>query len=97
MAAAAMHHVLPDVLAHRNTEQDESPQDGSRSEEDRADVARLEADKRPLKPQEISQQPEEKEFGRSRAMRLDDFDLLKTLGTGSHDWNSAARYLVLSQ
>jgi hypothetical protein len=61
----------------------ESRQESKQHDLERKQILHWEADKHPLKPEEIAKRGEEKHVGfSSHRMTVDDFDLLKTLGTG---------------
>lgn len=111
MAAAAMHHVLPDSLLRQlhheadssqgatttsssndqqqqmHQEQREDPSKDNTHQQptdDKAEVARLqqEGGLKTLSWQDIHKDPVEKELGKSRELQFQDFELVKTLGTG---------------
>lgn len=53
-------------------------------EEEKQKLAEWEADKRPLEPSEIHVDPQKKPVGHSsKVLRKEDFELIKTLGTGT--------------
>ncbi|KAL9086073.1 MAG: hypothetical protein Q9165_007285 [Trypethelium subeluteriae] len=97
MAATAISHLLPHI--HRNgslksssSPKDEKPRKGEddehfctrRREEEKRMLADWEAGKRPLEPAEIAVDPSRKVVGHSsKHLRCEDFQLLKTLGTGT--------------
>lgn len=99
MATAAMHrlisHGLGEHKSHDNADAKPNAQPES-NEVDMADredekqfIANWEEEKRPLKPEEIEQDPEHKRLGHSSSsLRVEDFNLVKTLGTGmdTHVW-----------
>ena len=96
MAATAISHLLPHI--HRNgsvkspsISKDEKPRKGEdeehfcarRREDEKRMLADWEAGKRPLEPAEIAVDPNRKIVGHSsKHLRCEDFQLLKTLGTG---------------
>lgn len=52
-------------------------------EQERAFVAHFSDQQRPLAPEEVQQDPRNKDLGRSsRGLSVDDFELVRTLGTG---------------
>jgi hypothetical protein len=54
-------------------------------EEEKQHLARWEAQKHTLSPDEIGIDPEKKPVGHSsKVLRQEDFELIKTLGTGTH-------------
>jgi protein kinase A len=91
MAAAAVKNLLHH---HRSREQDapgsqstherqDSAMDRARDEE-KHNIALWENQKHPLEPGKIEQDPEQKMVGHSsNVLRQDDFELIKTLGTGA--------------
>lgn len=53
-------------------------------EEEKQKLAEWEAQKQPLEPHEVAQSPSKKPVGHSsKVLRKEDFDLIKTLGTGT--------------
>jgi protein kinase A len=63
----------------------ESEEDKHAHEDEKRFVSAWEDNKRPLSPAEVASDPEKKQVGHSsRHLRLDDFELIKTLGTGAH-------------
>jgi len=91
-AAAAVQAIMPHQLLGRNKEKEESaksstppPRNEEQEEKERQFVAQFSERKEPLPPSEIAQDPTNKLLGGfSSQLRLDDFELLKTLGTGIH-------------
>jgi protein kinase A len=91
MAAAAVKNLLHH---HRSREQDspdaqstherqDSAMDRARDEE-KHKIALWEEQKHPLEPGKIDQDPEQKMVGHSSSvLRQEDFELIKTLGTGA--------------
>ena len=56
---------------------------GERRDEEKAFIAQFDNDTRPLSPRLIAEDPKNKKLGMSsKSLRLQDFELLKTLGTG---------------
>ena len=89
------HAILGSTLhSHRDQVEDRSPprrRNDSRQQQELAQdehkerelVAHSSAASESLPPQEIAQDPKNKELGKSsQALRIQDFDLVKTLGTG---------------
>ncbi|PSN60029.1 Pkinase-domain-containing protein [Corynespora cassiicola Philippines] len=85
------HHDRPNHDASQNTQPPHQPQDSmspqqmdhQRDHEKRA-LAQWEDRKRPLSPSQIDADPDRKMVGHSsRLLRQDDFELVKTLGTGT--------------
>jgi hypothetical protein len=59
-------------------------------EEEMDFISQWEEEKRPLSPSQITMEPAQKRVGHSsHHLRLDDFELIKTLGTGA--WNVSFR------
>jgi protein kinase A len=53
-------------------------------EEDKQFIARFSEQQEPLPPEEVQQDPRNKELGRSsRGLSVKDFELVRTLGTGA--------------
>lgn len=87
MAAAAMHAHLPSSNALPTLGSNLPAQGVSETdihiEGDKAPVANLDNDPRPLSPGSIAEDPRNKKLGMSsKTLRVQDFELLKTLGTG---------------
>ena len=98
MAAAAMQRLIPHSLRHNDSNGEkgsksrrdddrmhvDSEQTIRQREDEKQFISHWEDEKRPLNPDEVNQNPEDKRLGHSsRALRVDDFDLVKTLGTGT--------------
>ena len=93
MAAAAMTHVLPSIIRHDiNQAQDRRPV--TASEISKNDVEQHSAEKNDvihwsqgdgaLRPEEVAKDPSTKCVGHSaRHLGCDDFEFIKTLGTGT--------------
>lgn len=68
--------------------EDDSREDQMAHDEDRLFLSSYEKNQqkqKPLTPAQINTDPEKKELGySSKHLRLDDFELIKTLGTGTH-------------
>lgn len=68
---------------HASITPTESRQERHEHEHEKKQILHWEADKHTLAPEEIAKRGEDKHVGwSSHRLRLDDFDLLKTLGTG---------------
>lgn len=84
-----MHHLVPKLhLGGNSTAKDEKvPKDSSSvraRDDEKSKLAAWEADKRPLEYDQILVDPRDKVVGHSsKVLRRDDFELLKTLGTGA--------------
>ena len=83
-----MHHMLPKLhltSSHGNDkhQRKESKDQIRARDEEKSRLAAWEAEKRPLEYAEILVDPNRKPVGHSsKVLRREDFDLLKTLGTG---------------
>lgn len=83
MAAAAMHHLVPHSMRSHNDESHHYSQQMSQREQEKHHLAAWEQEKGPLEPDAVAQDPSKKRVGHSaRYLRCDDFELIKTLGTG---------------
>lgn len=86
MAAAAMHHLVPHSM--RSSHNGEShhhyhPEKMTQREQEKQHLANWEAERQPLEPDVVAQDPAKKRVGHSsRFLRCEDFELIKTLGTG---------------
>lgn len=85
MAAAAMHHLVPHSM--RSSHNDESHhhyhQQSAQRDQEKHQLAAWESAKDPLEPDVVAQDPTKKRVGHSsRYLRCEDFELIKTLGTG---------------
>lgn len=90
MATAAMHHIMPKL--HIGSSRDKDGRKESRSEasannrareEEKSRLLAWEAHKQPLEYEQILVEPNSKPVGHSsKVLRREDFDLVKTLGTG---------------
>lgn len=91
-AAAAIQAIMPHHILGSSKETQgpakattPPPRDEEQEEKERQFVAQFSERKEPLPPAEIAQDPQNKVLGGSSSqLRLDDFKLLKTLGTGIH-------------
>ena len=76
-------------------DRNDSAMDKSREEEKRT-LAQWEAQRHTLSPDEIDKDPAQKAVGHSsKVLRQEDFELIKTLGTGAHcsnAWRHHDRY-----
>lgn len=70
----------------RHGDRHQDDQDGMMAHDEEMDfISQWEEDKEPLEPSQITLEPAQKKVGHSsRHLRLDDFELIKTLGTGTH-------------
>lgn len=69
---------------HRMSHSNADKENYKEREEEKAKLAEWEADKRPLEPDQIVVDPQKKPVGHSsKVLRKEDFDLIKTLGTGT--------------
>lgn len=84
MAAAALGHLgAHRILGHKRSSRP-APHDDAQQEREKAFIAEFEECKRPLSPTHIAEDPRNKKLGASsKQLRLKDFDLVKTLGTGT--------------
>lgn len=90
MAAAAIkNHLIPKAL--RSNDQDDNqvntaqgaPNDRSTREHEKQFIVHWEEERRPLEPEEITVDLDQKRLGQSSSsLRPEDFYLIKTLGTG---------------
>lgn len=96
MASAALKNVLHPISSHKERhaqghrhssgplhDRNDSAMNGPR-EEEKHTLAQWEEQKRTLSPDEIDKDPQKKVVGHSsKVLREEDFDLVKTLGTGT--------------
>ena len=96
--AAAVHKLLHPIEHHRSKEENSQTNQSSSSAHDRQDsamdrardeekrsLAQWQDLKTPLEPGQIDEDPDRKMVGHSSdVLRQDDFELIKTLGTGAH-------------
>lgn len=69
---------------HRMSQSSGDKENYAAREEEKQKLAEWEAEKRPLEPSEIVVDPQKKPVGHSsKLLRKEDFDLIKTLGTGT--------------
>jgi protein kinase A len=94
MATAAMHHIMPKL--HIGSSRDKEGRKESSSnvrarEEEKSRLIAWEAHKQPLEYAQILVEPNSKAVGHSsKVLRREDFDLVKTLGTGMRLWTDRA-------
>lgn len=70
-----------------NSPRHEDQDDMMAHEEEMNFISQWEEEKRPLSPSQITTEPAQKKVGNSsHHLRLDDFELIKTLGTGAHQY-----------
>ncbi|KXT09613.1 hypothetical protein AC579_7649 [Pseudocercospora musae] len=80
MAPAVMHN----LASHFHRSSTSSGSDAKAREDEKTKLAEWEAEKRPLEPDEIVIDPQKKPIGHSsKHLRKEDFELVKTLGTGT--------------
>jgi protein kinase A len=96
--AAALQHLVPHVLRSNHDDdrdnsqgsyppsgKEESQEDKRAHEEEKRFISSWDDHKRTLSISEVASDPEKKKVGHSSGhLRLDDFELVKTLGTGAH-------------
>lgn len=84
MAAAALSHLGAHRILGNKRLGRSAPHDDAQQEREKAFIAEFEECKRPLSPKHIAEDPRNKKLGASsKQLRLKDFDLVKTLGTGT--------------
>ena len=82
MATAALKKMVSPLRSSNAPSQPE-PRDDERGEEEKQFIAQYKQNKRPLSPSQIAQDPRNKHLGESSPqLRVEDFELIKTLGTG---------------
>lgn len=82
MAPAVVHNIASRF--HRSSQSNGDKENYTAREEEKAKLAEWQAEKRPLEPEEIHIDPQKKPVGHSsKILRKDDFELVKTLGTGT--------------
>ena len=84
MAAAALSQFgAHRILGHKRLSRP-APHDEAQEEREKAFIADFEECKKPLSPKHIAEDPRNKKLGASsKQLRLKDFELVKTLGTGT--------------
>lgn len=76
MASGLIHH-------HSRSSRSEEPVSAQEHDEEKAFVAQFSEQSHPLAPEEVQQDPRNKDLGRSsRGLSVKDFELVRTLGTG---------------
>lgn len=84
MAAAALSHLGAHRILGNKRLGRSAPHDDAQQEREKAFIAEFEECKRPLSPKHIAEDPRNKKLGASsKQLRLKDFELVKTLGTGT--------------
>ncbi|USW52110.1 Putative serine/threonine-protein kinase, active [Septoria linicola] len=84
MAPAVVHNITSRFHRHSSSSQAGPKDTAADHENEKRKLAEWEAEKRPLEPDEIVVDPQHKPVGHSsKHLRRDDFDLVKTLGTGT--------------
>lgn len=91
LAKSASHHASAFIHHHSHSESASEVQQQKHEmatpqliEEEKQFIAHFADQTQPLPPDEVHQAPRNKELGRSsRALRVSDFDLVRTLGTGA--------------
>lgn len=84
MAAAALGHFGAHKILGNKRSSRPAPLDEAQQEREKAFIAEFEDCKRPLSPLHIAEDPRNKKLGASsKQLCLQDFDLVKTLGTGT--------------
>lgn len=94
IASGLLHH-------HRSTTEDKIQVSAQTHDQEKAFVAQfIGGQQHPLAPEEVQQDPRNKDLGRSsRGLTVKDFELVRTLGTGScssplyptHGWSMSDR------
>lgn len=76
-------HAEPTHTEHQQTSTEDAG-DQEKREDEKHQLMQWEEQKQPLSPNEVHQDPEKKVVGHSsRVLRQEDFELIKTLGTGA--------------
>lgn len=84
MAPAVMQHITSRL--HRMSQSSADKENYAAREDEKNKLAEWEAEKRPLSHAEITVDPQQKVVGHSsKYLRREDFELIKTLGTGMID------------
>lgn len=84
-AKSATHsiHDIASGMLHRHKSSSEMPASAQQHNKEKAFVANFNDQQHPLAPDEVQQDPRNKELGRSsRGLSVRDFELVRTLGTG---------------
>ncbi|KAK7551461.1 kinase-like domain-containing protein [Phyllosticta citricarpa] len=92
-ASSAMHHLVPHSLRNNHNQNgttaaadhsSRTPDEAQMRQQEKRIIADWQAEKAPLDPDAVATDPAKKRVGHSsRHLRCEDFDLLKTLGTGT--------------
>ncbi|KAL1633568.1 cytochrome c oxidase subunit 1 [Diplodia intermedia] len=83
-----MHHLVPHSMrsSHNDDPHHHYSQQMAQREQEKHHLAAWEADRQTLEPDVVAQDPAKKRVGHSsRHLRCEDFELIKTLGTGDAD------------
>lgn len=84
MANGVVHNITSRFHRHSTSSAAGAKDNAADHENEKRKLAEWEADKRPLEPDEIVVDPQNKPVGHSsKHLRREDFDLVKTLGTGT--------------
>ncbi|KAL8940709.1 MAG: hypothetical protein Q9211_002148 [Gyalolechia sp. 1 TL-2023] len=85
MATASIKHGAHKLLGHNKpANPDPPPVDNEKCRQEKQFIAEFYANSRPLPPDEIADSPRNKELATSsRQIRIQDFELIKTIGTGT--------------
>ena len=82
-AAAVLKKVISPLRSSGAAPTQPAPHDDEKEEEEKGFVAQYKQNEQPLPPSQIAQDPESKSLGHSSSqLRVRDFELIKTLGTG---------------
>ena len=82
-AAAVLKKVVSPLRSSGTAPTQSAPHDDEKEEEEKRFLAQYKDNERPLPPSQIAQDPESKQLGQSSSqLRVEDFELIKTLGTG---------------
>jgi protein kinase A len=82
MAPAIVQNISSRI--HRMSQSAADKENYTQREDEKQKIAECEAEKRPLEPDQVAENPSKKPVGHSsKYLRKDDFDLIKTLGTGT--------------
>lgn len=84
MATATLKHGAHKLLGHNKpATTDSSPVDSQKCQQEKQFIANFYDNARPLPPDQIADSPRNKELATSsQQLRIQDFELIKTLGTG---------------
>lgn len=74
----------PPQAPQSSNQKSDSHVDSAAHEQQKKSISQWDDNRRPLSPDQIAQDPSQKEIGHSsKNLRFDDFELIKTLGTGT--------------